>query len=90
VTINSKPVGNETVYIELAHTDQVTVSPLSMTFDRHNWNISVNVTVYAIDDPIDEGSIVYASVENDVIASGDVQVRTRLTCNPHAACHNAI
>ena len=72
------PVANETVYIEVAAgpTDRVSVEPLNMTFDRHNWNISVNVTVSALDDAIDEGSLIYCSVQHEVISSGDPQYAT--------------
>lgn len=81
VTLNSLPQVNETVYVELSHGDQVVVEPLNISFDTDNWNFSQVITVQAIDDAIDEGSVLYNLVQLEVMESGDPQY-AKLRGNP--------
>ena len=50
------PNSNVVISITSGDTDEVTVSPSSMTFTTGNWNSAQTVTVTGVDDAIVDGS----------------------------------
>ena len=59
VVLTSQPTAGVTIAIASNDTTEGTVSVSSVTFTAANWNIARIVTVTGVDDPDDDGNVVY-------------------------------
>lgn len=71
IVLNTQPTGNVTVEIISANTDEVTVSPSTLTFTSANWNTVQYINAQGIDDAVDDGNI-SVSITLSTATSADV------------------
>ncbi len=62
IRLNSQPVSSVTVGLSSSNTGEGAVSPLSVTFNAGNWNLSQTITVTGVNDDVDDGNQSYTIV----------------------------
>lgn len=62
VVLDTQPTANVTIALSSSDATEGTLSPVSVTFTRTNWNTPQIVTVTGIDDFVDDGNVAYTIV----------------------------
>ena len=86
VKLDTLPDASVTFGLMSSDTSEGTVSPSSLTFTTANWSTSQIVTVNGVDDPIDDGDIVFsiladAAISTDPVYNGLMADLASVTCS---------
>lgn len=62
VVLGSEPTSSVTISLSSSDAGEGTVFPNSLVFNAGNWNLPQTATVQGVDDPIDDGNVVYTII----------------------------
>jgi gliding motility-associated-like protein len=72
INLNTQPTGDVTINLSSNNTSEGTISPNSVTFTSLNWNSNQTITVYGVNDNIDDGNQPFEIITGVAIsADGD-------------------
>ena len=77
IKLNSQPTANVSIGLSSSDLSEGTVSPASVTFTASNWSTPKTVTIFGVDDKIDDGTIAYT-----IVTAGGQLVVTQNTTVP--------
>jgi hypothetical protein len=60
VKLNTPPIANVVIAVSSSDITEGTINVSSLTFTPTNWSVPQTVTVTGVDDPLDDGNIVYS------------------------------